>query len=96
MINVMFFCIVELEKLQQVCSERPLEGSFLQMFAVPMSNCIQVTGFGKQTTKDLIMLYFENSKRSKGGPINKVELSVNKGFALVYFSDFKSKCLMNS
>ncbi|WAR21737.1 PAR14-like protein, partial [Mya arenaria] len=78
-----------LEKLELACN-KPLEGSYLKVACVPISNCILVSNISDSATKDMIELYFENNKRSNGGPVSKVEMFKNQGYCLVYFNDYKT------
>ncbi|WAR21754.1 Y508-like protein [Mya arenaria] len=67
-----------------------MEGSYLDVSSVPMSNCIVVFNIPDNVTKDMVELYFENNKRSNGGPVSKVGMFKPLGFCLVYFDDFKT------
>ncbi|XP_052770988.1 protein mono-ADP-ribosyltransferase PARP14-like [Mya arenaria] len=80
---------IDLEKLELACN-KPLEGSYLKVACVPISNCILVSNISDSATKDMIELYFENNKRSNGGPVSKVEMFKNQGYCLVYFNDYKT------
>ncbi|XP_052770996.1 uncharacterized protein LOC128210685 [Mya arenaria] len=81
---------IDLEKLEQVCKVKPLEGSNLKVSSVPISNCIIVSNISDNVHKDMVELYFENNKRSNGGPVSKVEMFKNQGYCLVYFNDYKT------
>ena len=59
-----------------------------------MCRSVLVQGISKDTTKDAILLYFEN-KRSSGGPVEKVEFKEGEDYAVVYFTDPKSKWSLN-
>ncbi|WAR21762.1 LOW QUALITY PROTEIN: PAR10-like protein [Mya arenaria] len=81
---------IDLEKLEQVCKVKSLEGSNLKVSSVPISNCIIVSNISDNVHKDMVELYFENNKRSNGGPVSKVEMFKNQGYCLVYFNDYKT------
>ncbi|KAK3598393.1 hypothetical protein CHS0354_019796 [Potamilus streckersoni] len=78
---------IDFQKLKEACKKRALEGSHLQPSKVHVSNCILVLNLKISTTEDTIELYFENEKRSKGGPVEKIEFHRDKEYCLVYFED---------
>ena len=49
------------------------------------SRTIEVTGLASTTTKDAIINFFENTRRSGGGEISDVEIVTEKGCAVVTF-----------
>ena len=53
---------------------------------------IKVTGLAAKTTKDSIINYFENKRRSGGGAVESVEFQSDAGVALVTFEDANGKC----
>ena len=55
------------------------------------SRTIEVTGLASTTTKDSIINYFENTRRSGGGEIENVEFTPKKGYAIVTFLSAESK-----
>ena len=64
-----------------------LDGKNLTVKQVEVCNCVTVTGLPDNTTEDTIMLYFENSRRSGGGDVCKVDFSCDEKCALVHFQD---------
>ena len=48
---------------------------------------LEVTGIREQTSKELIQLFFENEKRSSGGPIAKLNFDPENGTAIISFED---------
>ncbi|KAL3864673.1 hypothetical protein ACJMK2_006335 [Sinanodonta woodiana] len=79
--------IIDFQKLEEACKKRALEGNHLQPSKVPVSNCILVLNLKIETTDDTIELYFENEKRSWGGPVEKVEFRRDEEYCLVFFED---------
>ena len=68
---------------------KPLEGKTLVVEQLPVSKCVQVSGFNKDTTtEDAIRYYFESPKNN-GGDVSSVELNLKEGWALVHFEDPK-------
>lgn len=55
------------------------------------SRTIEVTGLAPTTTKDSIINYFENTRRSGGGEIEDVKFSSDKGHCVVTFVAAESK-----
>ena len=51
---------------------------------------VQLSGITSSHTKDLITLYFENSKRSGGGLIDEVIVDADKGTAVITFASSQS------
>ena len=60
------------------------------MDRVPVCSCIRVKGLKKETSEETIALYFENTRRSEGGPVSHVERT-EKDQVLVYFENPSSK-----
>ncbi|XP_052770999.1 protein mono-ADP-ribosyltransferase PARP14-like [Mya arenaria] len=73
---------IDFETLKRVCRDKPMEGSYLDVSSVPMSNCIVVFNIPDNVTKDMVELYFENNKRSNGGPVSKVGMFKPLGFSV--------------
>ena len=74
-----------------------LNGATLDATLEMSDNCkeggktIIVTGLAAKTTKDSILNYFENKRRSGGGEVENVELQRDKGVAFVTFEDANGK-----
>ena len=82
------YFFIDLNKVLAKCNQRRLDGSSLTVEHAPVCNCLLVTGLSSQTTEDAVLLHFENPKRG-GGEVDKVELSAEQGWALVFFKDPK-------
>ena len=52
---------------------------------------IEVAGLPRTTTKDSILNYFENKRRSGGGEVETVDLRLEAGVAFVTFKDIGGK-----
>lgn len=76
-------------KVQDQCREKKLEKRQLSVSKVPISTCLLVEGLAPTTTEDTVTMYFENSRRSGGGPVEKVEITQDKDMCrgFVYFED---------
>ncbi|XP_052226217.1 protein mono-ADP-ribosyltransferase PARP14-like isoform X1 [Dreissena polymorpha] len=80
---------IDFAKLEEACRLKALEGSYLRVSQVPISNCVLVSNISDTATVDMVSLYFENEKRSNGGPVDKVEMFSTQNYCLVYFADYK-------
>ncbi|KAL3863200.1 hypothetical protein ACJMK2_004966 [Sinanodonta woodiana] len=79
----------DFRKLQDACQKKKLEGATLVISQVPISRCVLVTNLATKTSEDTVQMYFENARRSGGGPVEKVEMSKEAGECLIYFEDLK-------
>ncbi|XP_019646077.1 PREDICTED: poly [ADP-ribose] polymerase 14-like isoform X2 [Branchiostoma belcheri] len=79
--------ISTLDTLLARCEGRELEQQTISADKVRATNCIQVTGIPPKASKDNLYYYFENTRRSGGGPVAEVELDKDQGTALVLFDD---------
>ncbi|KAK3606054.1 hypothetical protein CHS0354_006399, partial [Potamilus streckersoni] len=77
----------DLKKLQDACQRKKLEGATLVISQVPISRCVLVTNLATKTSEDTMHLYFENTRRSGGGPVKKVEMNKEAGECLIFFED---------
>ena len=48
---------------------------------------VEVKGLGDNTNKDTIQLYFENKRRSGGGPVEELNYDKGSGVAIITFSE---------
>ena len=55
------------------------------------SKTIKVVGLSASTTKDSIVNYFENKRRSRGGEVETVDFRLGAGVAFVKFKDIGGK-----
>ena len=58
---------------------------------VEVCSSVLVKGFSGKTTMDALCLYFENTKRSAGGTVEKVDLKPGDKHAVVRFKDPKGE-----
>jgi hypothetical protein len=78
-----------MKKMETAFSKYKLEGATLKVSRVPVSNCLLVTSLTPDIHEDTIEFYFENSRKSGGGPVERVKLSADKTACLVYFENFR-------
>ena len=55
------------------------------------SRTIEVTGISAKTTKEAILNFFENKKRSGGGEVESVDHDSDQGTAVITFTTAESK-----
>ncbi|KAK3600835.1 hypothetical protein CHS0354_014196 [Potamilus streckersoni] len=77
----------DVELLLKKVKERPLEGQNIQVVRVPITSSIQLSGLPLSATRDTIELYFENAKRSGGGPVADVKHTKDKKSCIVSFKN---------
>ncbi|KAK3746699.1 hypothetical protein QZH41_018917, partial [Actinostola sp. cb2023] len=87
-VMVMFNEPPDIEKVQRKCITRALDGSHVKIETVSICDCVEVCGLGPSTTRDTILYYFENPRKSGGGDVKKVEYVDEETKALVFFKDF--------
>ncbi|KAK3610487.1 hypothetical protein CHS0354_016676 [Potamilus streckersoni] len=78
---------IDIDQLREASEKKSIEGVFLQVARVTISNCIIVQNFQPSTSHDAIFFYFDNKKRSGGGEVERVEMKADEGCCLVYFKD---------
>ena len=69
-----------------------MKNATIQAEQVKATNCILVQGLETQISRDMVELYFENKRKSGGGPVSDVEID-EENKALVYFEEWTSKDL---
>ncbi|KAH3785050.1 hypothetical protein DPMN_163133 [Dreissena polymorpha] len=71
--------ITEISKAVDVCAKYKLKGKHIEAHQLP-EGC----------THDIVLFYFENTKRSAGGPVQSVESEhLEDGYCIVHFVDHK-------
>ena len=68
------------------------KGCSLKAECVKVTNCILVQGLKPQTSKDIIEVYFENSRKSGGGIVMDVTYYAEENKATVTFEDWTGTC----
>jgi len=81
-----------MEREKHVLNEAKLDVSFeMSGRGDENSKTIKVSGLPASTTKDSILNYFENKRRSGGGEVETVDLNLEAGVAFVTFKDTGGK-----
>ncbi len=71
--------------------KKKLKKSTISAEQVKVTDGILVQGLEADTSRDMIELYFENQRKSGGGPVNEVEVNEEENTAFVSFEDWQSK-----
>ena len=56
---------------------------------------VLVTGLKPSIGKDILEMFFENTKRSGGGEIKQIEINEESGRAIIHFADEAGKDLLS-
>ncbi|KAL3865277.1 hypothetical protein ACJMK2_006890, partial [Sinanodonta woodiana] len=78
---------IDIVQLGKIFKETSVEGIFLKVKPVEISNCILVQNLQPSSSHDAILYYFENKKRSGGGDVERVEMKTEERYCLIYFED---------
>ena len=81
-------CHLDFSRIKTKAEKKSLDSAKITLEQVPVTSSIAVSGFLDNTTHDAIVLYFE-SKRSGGGPVERVQFIPKGGRAVVVFQDPK-------
>ncbi|XP_071133739.1 protein mono-ADP-ribosyltransferase PARP14-like [Mytilus edulis] len=77
----------DIEKLTSECKNRQLNGCFLKVESVPVSKSIIVSKIKPGTTKDAVMFYFDNERKSGVTGVEEVDLDNKNNTCIVDFVD---------
>ncbi|XP_053407776.1 protein mono-ADP-ribosyltransferase PARP14-like isoform X2 [Mercenaria mercenaria] len=77
----------DFQELEKIFGKTKLEGASLKVYQVPISSCIIVANLPSGVTKETIEFYFENTRKSGGGQVEKVVMN-DDDTCLVYFADY--------
>ncbi|KAH3785078.1 hypothetical protein DPMN_163161, partial [Dreissena polymorpha] len=87
---VEFNSLIEISKAVEACAKHKLKGKHIEAHQVPVSRSILVYEMPEGCTHDSVLFYFENTKRSAGGPVQSVEVKhLEDGYCIVHFMDHK-------
>ncbi|KAL3865238.1 hypothetical protein ACJMK2_006853 [Sinanodonta woodiana] len=78
---------IDIAQLGKIFQESRIEGLFLNVERVAISNCILVQNLQPSSSHDAILYYFENERRSGGGNVERVEMNTEERYCLIYFED---------
>ncbi|KAL3865265.1 hypothetical protein ACJMK2_006878 [Sinanodonta woodiana] len=78
---------IDIVQLGKLFKESSIDGVFLKVERVAISNCILVQNLQPSSSHDAILYYFENKRRSGGGDVERVEMKTEERYCLIYFED---------
>ncbi|KAL3863571.1 hypothetical protein ACJMK2_005322 [Sinanodonta woodiana] len=67
--------------------EKALQGQYIEVTRVPVTRCVQLRGLLPSTSRDTVVLYFENVKRSNGGPVKDLKKGRDKQSFIITFEN---------
>ena len=85
------FYVSDLDKTIQRFREKKLQNAVVSAEKVQVTNCILVRGLAANTSKDMMELYFENHRKSGGGPVSDVQIDTEENCAVVVFEEYSSR-----
>ena len=88
----------EKEEKQKVGEAWPVQELTTQREGCPPSQCtVKVTGLSEDISEDLLTMYFESTKRSKGGPVRSIDIDRDLRECFITFEspEGMSKTLIN-
>ncbi|XP_076461057.1 uncharacterized protein LOC143293736 [Babylonia areolata] len=86
---IMFESHIDHKEVQAALTRKPFKGHALSVDSIPQSCTILVKNLPKHppVSKELLMFYFENPRKSGGGEVTNVEIDREGQYALVTFAD---------
>lgn len=78
---------IDLDKVTAKIEKKNLDENKITVEQVEICSSVLVTGLPDNTSEDTILYYFENSKRSGGGEVSKVDFNPEQKRAVVHFLD---------
>ncbi|XP_072025000.1 protein mono-ADP-ribosyltransferase PARP14-like [Amphiura filiformis] len=80
----------DLDRIIQRFSEKKLNNVAVKADTVQVTDCILVQGLETNISEDMLELYFENERKSGGGPVTDVEFDEESNIAIVFFEDYST------
>ncbi|XP_052077921.1 protein mono-ADP-ribosyltransferase PARP14-like [Mytilus californianus] len=80
----------DIEKLRQQCKKRTLEGNYLNIDHVTVTNTIVATGFKETTSEETLELYFDSKKKCGVDGVTKVKMNQQQNQCFISFDDYNS------
>ncbi|XP_052088544.1 uncharacterized protein LOC127725533 [Mytilus californianus] len=84
---------IDIEDIQTACKKKALDGNYLTVYPVVVTNCIIVRGFSKKTTESKLEYYFDNKRRSGVDGIADIKMNKDEDYCLVYFDNAEDALL---
>ena len=83
--------LVDIDQLQTTCKKKSLDGSFVTIHPVFVTNCIIVRGYSENITEDKLEWYFENKKKSGVEGVTEIKRDKEEGYCIKYFQNSKGE-----
>lgn len=83
--------LADIDQLQTTCQKKSLDGSFVTIHPVFVTNCIIVRGYSENTTEDRLEWYFENKKKSGVEGVTEIKIDKEEDYCIIYFQDSKGE-----
>ncbi|CAC5424296.1 unnamed protein product [Mytilus coruscus] len=91
---IVTFCEpIDIGDIQTVCKKKALDGSYLTVHPVVVTNCIVVQGFSEKTTESGLEYYFDNKRKSGVEGVTDVTMKRDDDYCVVYFENAEDALL---
>ncbi|CAG2200838.1 unnamed protein product [Mytilus edulis] len=91
---IVTFCeAIEIGDIQTACKKKALDGSYLTVHPVVVTNCIVVRGFSEKTTESGLEYYFDNKRKSGVEGVTDVKMNKDEDYCVIYFENAEDALL---
>ncbi|CAG2207725.1 unnamed protein product [Mytilus edulis] len=91
---IVTFCEpIDIGDIQTACKKRALDGSYLTVHPVVVTNCIVVRGFSEKTTESGLEYYFDNKRKSGVEGVTDVKMNKDEDYCVIYFENAEDALL---
>ncbi|XP_076078269.1 protein mono-ADP-ribosyltransferase PARP14-like isoform X2 [Mytilus galloprovincialis] len=91
---IVTFCeLIDIEDIQTACKKRALDGSYLTVHPVVVTNCIVVRAFSEKTTESGLEYYFDNKRKSGVEGVADVKMNRDDNCCVIYFENAEDALL---
>ncbi|XP_052088524.1 protein mono-ADP-ribosyltransferase PARP14-like isoform X2 [Mytilus californianus] len=85
---IVTFCEpINIGDIQTACKKKALNGSYLTVHPVVVTNCIVVRGFSEKTTESGLEYYFDNKRKSGVEGVADVKMNRDEDYCVIYFEN---------
>ncbi|CAG2237686.1 unnamed protein product [Mytilus edulis] len=85
---IVTFCEpIDIGGIQTACKKKALDGSYLTVQPVVVTNCIVVRGFSEKTTESGLEYYFDNKRKSGVEGVADVKMNRDEDYCVIYFEN---------
>ncbi|XP_052088528.1 protein mono-ADP-ribosyltransferase PARP14-like isoform X4 [Mytilus californianus] len=91
---IVTFCEpIDIGDIQTACKKKALDGSYLTVHPVVVTNCIVVRGFSEKTTESGLEYYFDNKRKSGVEGVANVKMDKDEDYCVIYFENAEDALL---